>query len=46
VALKDVGLPFKEWCMILKTDGAINAIAAGALEKVTVALKAAGLPVA
>ena len=35
-ALKKHGLPFEHWVGLLKTDGAINAIAKGALDKVPI----------
>ena len=35
-ALKKHGLPFEHWVGLLKTGGAINAIAKGALDKVSI----------
>ena len=43
-SLKNHDFPFKLWIGILSTDGAVNAIASGALDRVTVALKEAGVP--
>ena len=43
-ALKKHGLPFEHWVGLLSTGGAINAIAKGALERVTVALRESGVP--
>ena len=35
-ALKKHGLPFEHWIGLLSTNGAINAIAKGALDKVSI----------
>ena len=35
-ALKKHGLPFEHWVGLLSTNGAINAIAKGALDKVSI----------
>ena len=43
-ALKKHVLPFEHWIGLLKTNGAINAIAKGELDKMTAALKKHDLP--
>jgi hypothetical protein len=35
-ALKEHGFPFDQWVGLLSTDGAINAIAKGSLDKVPI----------
>ena len=43
-SLKNHDFPFRLWIGILSTDGAVNAIASGALDRVTFALREAGVP--
>ena len=43
-SLKNHDFPFELWIGILSTDGAVNAIASGALDRVTFALREAGVP--